>query len=68
MKSRQTPKSEAHNLYTGKTNKIALNSNDDKRSQNFVKIISDPYGANSEKVCKTELLEYLNIKSLILMM
>ena len=32
MKSRQRPKSEAHNLYTDKTNKIALNSNDDKRS------------------------------------
>ena len=68
MKSRQRPKSEAHNLYTDKTNKIALNSNDDKRSQTFVKIISDPYGANSGKVCKTELLEYLNIKSFILMM
>ena len=49
-------------------NKIALYSNDDKRLQSFDVITSYPYGADTGKVCKTELLEYLNIRWLILMM
>ena len=36
LKSQQRFKSEAHNVYTEKINKIALNSNGDKRLQNFV--------------------------------
>ena len=67
LNSQQRFKSEAHNVYSKEVNKIALNSNDDKRSQTFDKIISYPYGASTGKVCKTELLEYLNIKWLILM-
>ena len=34
----------------------------------FDKIASYPYGGNARKVCKTELLEYINIKLLILLM
>ena len=34
----------------------------------FDKIASYPYGGNAGKVCKTELLEYINIKLLILLM
>ena len=49
-------------MHTLKKIKIALNSNDDKRLQNFDRITSYPYGANVEKVCKTGLLEYLNMK------
>ena len=67
LKSQQRFKSEAHNPYTEEINKIALSSNDDKRLQTFDKIISYPYTTNVGKVCKTELLEYLNIKLLILM-
>ena len=33
----------------------------------FDRITSYPYGTGVGKVCKTELLEYLNIKRLILM-
>ena len=42
--------------------KSALNNNDDKRLQTFDRIISHPYGTSAGRVCKTELLEYLNIK------
>ena len=34
----------------------------------FDKIASYPYGGNAGKVCKTELLEFINIKLLILLM
>ena len=35
-----------NNVYTEEINRIALSSNDDKRSQTFDKITSQPYGAN----------------------
>ena len=54
-------------MHTLKKIKIALNSNDDKRLQTFDRITSYPYGANVEKVCKTGLLEYLNMKQLMFM-
>ena len=54
--------SEANNVYTEEINKIALGSNDDKRLQTFDGITTYPYGTNAFKVCKTELLEYLDIK------
>ena len=68
LKSQQIFKSEAHNKYTEEINKIALSNNDDKRLQTFDKIKSYPYATSAGKVCKTELLEYLNTKWLILMM
>ena len=43
-------------MYTEEINKIALSSNDDKRIQIFDKITSYPFGANVERVCKTDLL------------
>ena len=49
-------------MLTEEINKIALSSNDDKRLRTFDKIISYPYSVNAEKIWKTELLEYLNIK------
>ena len=61
LKSQQILKSEAHNVYTEEINNIALSSNDDKRLQTFDRITSYPYGASVGKVCKTELLEYVNI-------
>ena len=62
LKSRQKFKSEAHNVYTEEINKITWSRNDGKRLLTFDKITSYPYGATVKKVCKTELLEYLNIK------
>ena len=53
LKSQQRFKSEIHNVYIEKMNKIALSSNDDKRLQTFDRITSYPYGTSAGKVCKT---------------
>ena len=58
LKPQQRFKSEAHNVYTEKINKIALCSNDYKTLQTFDRITSYPYGVTAGKICKTELLEY----------
>ena len=65
LKSQQRFKSEEPNVYTEEINKISLSSNDNKWLQTFDRIMSYPHGARIGKVCKTELLEYLNIKWLI---
>ena len=56
LKSQQRFKSDCHNVYTEEINKIALNSNDDKRLLTFDKITTYPYGTNAFKVCKSEML------------
>ena len=56
LKSQQRFKSDYHNIYTEKINKIALSSNDDKRLQTFDKITTYPYGTNAFKVCESEML------------
>ena len=48
-------KSDHHNVYT-EVNKIALNSNDDKRLQIFDRGTTYPYGTNAFKVCESEML------------
>ena len=67
LKPQQRFKSERHDVYTEEVNKIALSSNDDKSMQTFDKITTYPYGTSPGRVCKTELLSKVNIKSLILM-
>ena len=62
LKSQQRYKCYAHNVYTEGIIKISLSGNDDKILQNFDRIKFYPYGTNAGKLCKTELLEYLNIK------
>ena len=62
LKSQQRFKSERHDVYTEKINKIALSSNDDKRLLSFNRITSYPYGTSAGKVCKTELSSKVNIK------
>ena len=37
-------------------NKIALNSNDEKRLQTFDRVTTYPYGTNAFKVCESEML------------
>ena len=49
-------KSDHHNVYTEEVNKIALNSNDDKRLQTFDRVTTYPYGTNAFKVCESEML------------
>ena len=49
-------KSNYHNVCTEKVNKIALNSNDDKRLQTFDRVGTCPYGTNTFKVWEGEML------------
>ena len=56
LQLQQRFKSDQHNVYTEQINKIALSSNDDKRLQTFDKITTYPYGGNTFKVCKSEML------------
>ena len=43
-----------HRVYTEEVNKIALNSDNDKRIQTFDRITTYPYGINAFKVCENE--------------
>ena len=56
MRSQLRLKSDHHNVYTEEVNKIALNSNDDKRLQTFDRVTTYPYGTNAFKVCESEML------------
>ena len=56
LKSQPRFKSDHHNVYMKEVNKIALNSNDDKRLQTFDRVTTYPYGENTFKVCKSEML------------
>ena len=49
-------KSDHHNFSTEEVNKIALNSNDDRRLQTFDRVTTYLYGANAFKVCESEML------------
>ena len=49
-------KSDHHDVYTEEVNRIALNSNDDKRLQTFDGVTRYPYGTNAFKVCESEML------------
>ena len=56
LKSQLRFKSDDHNAYTEEVNKIALNSDDNKRLQTFDRVRTYPYGKNAFKVCQTEML------------
>ena len=56
LKSQLRFKSDYHDVYTEEVNKIALNSNDDKRLQTFDRVTIYPYGTNAFKVCESEML------------
>ena len=56
MRSQLRFKSDHHNEYTEEVNKIALNSNVNKRLQTFDRITTYPYGTNAIKVCESEML------------
>ena len=51
-----------HHVYTEEVNKIALNSNDNKRLQTFDRITTYPYGTNAFKVCESEMLSKIRCK------
>ena len=56
MRSQLRFKSDHHNVYTEEVNKIALNSNDDKRLQTFDWVTAYQYGTNAFKVCESEVM------------
>ena len=56
IRSQQRFRSYNHNVYAEELNKIALNSNDDKRIQTFDRVTTYPYGTNVFKVCGNEML------------
>ena len=60
-KSQLRFKSDHHNLYTEEVNKIALNSNGDKRLQTFDRITTYPHGTNAFKVCESEMLSKIRV-------
>ena len=55
IKSQLRFKSDHHNVCTEEVNKIALNSNDDKRLQTFDRVTTCPNGTNAFKVCEGEM-------------
>ena len=61
LKSQQRFKSDHHHVYTEKVNKIALNSNDDKRLQTFDRVTTYPHGTNAFKVCESEMLSKIRV-------
>ena len=52
----QALRSDHHRVYTEEVNKIALNSNNDKKIQTFDKFTVFPYEKNVFKVCENEML------------
>ena len=56
LKSQVRFKIDHRNVYTKEVNKIALNSNDDKRLQTFDRVTSYRYGTNAFKVYESEML------------
>ena len=56
LKSELRFKSDHHDVYTEEVNKIALNSNDDKRLQTSDGVATYSYEANAFKVCQSEML------------
>ena len=56
LRSQLTFKSDYQTISTIDVNKIAINSNDDKRIQTFDKIATYPYGTSVFKICESEML------------
>ena len=48
-------------MYTEAVNKVALNSNDDKRLQTFNRVTTYPFGTNVFKVCESEILNKIRV-------
>ena len=53
-------KSDCHNIYTVKVNKVALRNRDNKRLQDYEKVTMYPIGTNPYIVCKSEMKIKLN--------
>ena len=61
MKRQQRFKNEKHNVFTEKIDKIALNSNDDKKIQSICLIEVYPYGSSKGLLSEKEEFKCSNI-------
>ena len=61
LKSQLRFKSDHRNVYTEEVNKIALNSNDDKRLQAFDRVTTYLYESNAFKVCESEMPSKIHV-------
>ena len=61
LRSQLRFKSDLHNVYTEKVNKIALSSNDNKKLQTFDRVTTYPHGTNAFKVCESEMLGKIRV-------
>ena len=52
LREQQRFRSDAHNIYTEKVNKVALSFNDDKRLISYDGITTYPYGISAGILCK----------------
>ena len=68
LKSQQRFKSDHHEVHTEEVNKIALNSDDNKRLQTFDGDITFPYGENEFIVCESEMLKVCETKETLKML
>ena len=68
LKSQQRFKSDHHKVYTEEVDKIALSNDDDKRSQTFDKITTNPQGTNIFKVHESEMVKICEAKATLKML
>ena len=61
LRSQLRFKCDHHDVYTKEVNKIALNSNDDKRLQTFDRVTTYPYGTNDFKARESEILSKIQV-------
>ena len=61
LKSQLRFKSDHHNVYTEEVNRIAINSNDNKKLQTFDRFTTYLYGTNAFKPCKSEMLSTIQV-------
>ena len=61
LRSQLRFKSDHLDVYTKEVNKVALNSNDDKRVQTFDRVTTYPYGTNDFKACESEMLSKIQV-------
>ena len=62
-RSQQRFKSELHNVFTEKVNKIFVSASNDKRLQALDRVISYPYGGSLGGVYKAELMRHSKLKN-----
>ena len=63
LKTQQIFKSERHNVFTEKVNKIALSVNDNKRIQLIDSVETYAYVTSKDLICKNQKTKFINVKN-----